>query len=415
MKKKILIIGNSVKEYVLAKKLAVNNDVYVAPGSDAMKEFATCIDIREDAVAELLEFVMENDINITVPTSIKALKTDIVDVFNANGLQIFAPSSSAANLILDKSVMKKVLYKLRIQTPKFGIFEKQNMALDYLKNAKNPFVIKTNEDSSAVVLASSKSAKNILDSLFLQKNQKVLIEDYVWGTPFSFYAITDGYKALPMGSAIVYKHSLEGDGGQLTSGMGACSPNYKFSIENEYYIMDSVVYPVLEYLEAGGNPYLGILGVNGVLSEDGSVQILGFNTFVQDCDAPSVLEILDADLVELFDSCIIGSFSDEIEFIAQKELSATSLVLNCKNKNNLENIVLGLDDLDEDISVAFYPQVRKNKYLEYEAEYGPVIVLTALGRTVTSSTEKVYEEAENIKFSGKSYRKDICKTSRIVY
>ena len=44
MSKKILIIGNSAKEYALAKKLSENNEVYVAPGSPSIKDFATCVD-----------------------------------------------------------------------------------------------------------------------------------------------------------------------------------------------------------------------------------------------------------------------------------------------------------------------------------------------------------------------------------
>ena len=66
MTKKILIIGNSPKEYALARKLAKNNEVFVAPGSAMMKEFATLVDIREDSVSELLDFVLENGIDITI-------------------------------------------------------------------------------------------------------------------------------------------------------------------------------------------------------------------------------------------------------------------------------------------------------------------------------------------------------------
>ncbi len=409
MSKKILIIGNSAKEYALARKLAENNEVFVASGSDAIKEFATCVDIREDAVSELLDFAMENSIDITIPVSMKALCSNIVEVFNKNNQQVFAPTLAASKLIFDKAGMKKVLYKLRIPTPKFGIFEKQNIAMDYIKNLKNPFVIKTNEASSAVILTSQNTAKTILDSYFIQKNQKVIIEDYIWGTPFSFYAITDGYKALPIGSSIMYKHSLDGDGGQLTGGMGACVPNYKLSIDNEYYIMDNVIYPILEYIEMGGNPYLGIIGVNGVLTEDGSIQILGFEPFLQDCDCSAILELIDADILSLMKSCVIGSFSDEVEFIPQKDMASTSLTFVCKNRENSNNVISGLDNLDENVIISFYPQIKKNKYLEYEAEYGSVFIMTAVSRTISSAVEKVYQEAENIDYNGIFYRKDICK------
>ncbi len=412
MSKKILIIGNSANAYALAKKLSEKNEVFVAPGSDTIKEFATCVDIRENASSEILEFVMENGIDFTIPISIKALKTNIVELFNKNQQSIFAPALNATNILFDKYIMKKMLYKLRIPTPKFGIFEKQNMAFDYIKNLKNPFVIKTNEPSSAIILSSQVSAKRILDSYFAKKNQKILIEDYIWGTPFVFYVMTDGYKALPLNSSIIYKHSLEGEGGQLTNGMGACVPNYKLSIENEYFLMDNVVYPVLEYLEQSETPYLGILAVQGILLEDGNLQILGFNPFMQDVDCSAILEILDTNIINLIESCILGTFSDEVDFIPQKEISSTSLVLVSKNNNEPDSIK-GLDDIDEDLKIDFYPTVTKNRYLEYLAPIGSVLVITAFSRTITNATNKIYEEVKNLDFNGIYYRKDICKANKI--
>lgn len=409
MKKKVLIIGNSAKEYALAKKISEFYDVYVTPGSDAIKGFTTVLDIREDAVAELLEFVMENGIDITIPISKKVLNTNIVEVFNKNNLSIFAPSSNISKILFDKVAVKKLLYRLKIPTSKFGIFEKQNMASDYLKNIKMPFVIKTEEESSAVILTSQNSAKIILDSAFAQKDQRVLIEDYVWGTPFCFYVISDGYKALPIGSSILYKHVLEGDGGQLTTGMGACSPNYKLSYDNEEFLINNVVYPVIEYFEKEGTPYIGILSVNCILTEGNEIQVLGFKPFMQDADASAVLNLLDIDIISLINSCLIGSFSDEVDYIPQKNSTATSIVLTCKNKENLENSINGLDFLDESISVDFYPSIKKNKYLEFEAVNGPVLVLTAYAGTITSSKNRVYDEAENIDFKGIWYRRDICK------
>jgi phosphoribosylamine--glycine ligase len=410
MKKKILIIGNSVNTAGLAKSLAKNNTIFVAPGNDSIKDFATCVDIREDAITELLEFVLENDIELTIPISQYSLNTNIVELFTKNNQQIFAPNLEVTNNIFNKFAVKKLLYKLRIPTPKFGIFEKQAMAIDYIKNFTSPYVIKTNEQSSSIILTTQRTAKNMIESLFKEKNQKVLIEDYIWGTSFAFYVISDGYKALPIGSSILYNHSLEGDGGQLTDGMGACSPNYKLTIDNEYYLMDKVVYPILETLERNGNPYLGILGVQGIITDTGSLQILGFKPFMQDVDCTAILELLDVNILNLIESCIIGSFSDEFDYIPQKNMSATALVLKCNNKNNQENIIEGLENIDENIKVSFYPQIKKNKYLEYETNYGNALILTSIARTLTSSTKLVYQEAQNVNFKGITYRKDICRT-----
>ena len=99
MKKKVLIIGNSAKEYALAKKLSEKCDVFVTPASDSLKEFVTCADIREDNVSELLELVVENGIDLTIPVSLKSLNTNIVEVFNSNNQQIFAPSYNSLKFI----------------------------------------------------------------------------------------------------------------------------------------------------------------------------------------------------------------------------------------------------------------------------------------------------------------------------
>lgn len=413
MKKKILIVGNSPKAYALAKKLSEKHEIYITPSSDALKEFTTCLDIRENNVNELLEFALENSIDMTIAVSDIAINADIATVFTSNNQPIFAPTAKACNIMNDKSFAKKTLHKLRIPTPKFGIFEKLNLANDYMKNQKIPFVIKTNDNNSATIVTSLNVAKNIAESVFAEKNKKLIIEDYVYGTPFSFYAITDGYKALPIGSSLTYKHALEGNGGQLTSGMGACSPNYKISIDNEYFLMDNVIYPTLDNLEIAGNPYLGILGVNGILTEEGQISVLGWQSFTQDFDTDAILNSIEDDLYTLFESCIIGSFSDEVSNININNNQSVSLVLTCKNKESKENSISGIDNIDDNTMISFYPSVIKNKYLEYEAQYGNVIVLTSTASSLSKAKTKVYEDASDINYDGIFYRKDISKINNL--
>ena len=107
MKKKILIIGNTPKEYALAKKLSEKHDIYITPSSDTLKEFATCLDIREDSIKELLEFAVENGIDMTIAVSEKAIKADVETIFSGNNQPVFAPSAKAAELIYSKTYAKK--------------------------------------------------------------------------------------------------------------------------------------------------------------------------------------------------------------------------------------------------------------------------------------------------------------------
>ena len=107
---------------------------------------------------------MENEIDLTIPCTKKSISAKITDFFESNNLTIFGPTSKSSEFILNKATLKKTLYKLRIPTPKFGIFEKQNMAVDYIKNFKSPFVIKTNDSGSAVIITSQKTAKNVAET-----------------------------------------------------------------------------------------------------------------------------------------------------------------------------------------------------------------------------------------------------------
>ena len=110
--------------------------------------------------------------------------------------------------------------------------------------------------------------------MFSRDEKKVVLEDYVYGHEFTFYAVTDGYSALPLMTVANYKFMENGNGGILTSGTGAFAPDYKVSKDIETSIMNDVVVKVLQALERKGTPYLGILGIDCVLMPDGQYVVL---------------------------------------------------------------------------------------------------------------------------------------------
>jgi len=236
--KKVLIIGASAGEYSLAKKMAELeqvSEVFVAPGNAAMAEFATIVDIRENNVKELLEFVLENAIDLTIASSETAIKNDIAALFQQNNQMIFAPTKNSSEICTSKSAGKKFMYKNRIHCPKFWIFDKAVLALDYIKKESMPVVIKTDEhqEKGVMVCNSFSIAKSCIEDLFEKDEKKVIIEDYVYGHEFSFYVVTDGYHALPLGSVATYKSETPDKGGIVTAGMGSFTPDYKISKQVE--------------------------------------------------------------------------------------------------------------------------------------------------------------------------------------
>ena len=409
MKKNLLIIGNSAKEYALARIFAENFNVFAAPGNDAISEFATVVDIRENNITELVDFALENDIHFTVCSSETAIVNDITRVFELNNLKIFAPTAKSALFATNKSVGKKLMYKLKIPTPRFGIFDKKSLALDYIKKSAMPVVIKTDthkNGNNVMVCPSETIAKSFVEDLFFAGEEKVIIEDYVYGTNFSLYTITDGYKILPIGSTVDYKFSLEGNGGTLTSGMGAYSPCIKLTDDQIAYIMTEIANPLIDALDAQNNPYLGIIGFDGIVTPEGKISIIECNTFLRNHDAQCILSLLNQDIYKMMEACVIGVFADEYDYIDIKDEFAVAGVLSSGKYKN--GIIQGLDELNDN-TVVGHLNTKKNEYLEYETQGNEALVITTTAKTLTRAKTSLYEELEFIEFEGKKYRKDICQ------
>ncbi len=404
--KKILIVGASAKEYALVKKFkSYGCEIFVAPGNSVIAEIAECVDIREENIDELLAFAVQNSINLTVVSSEIAIKNNIAELFQANEQLIFAPGAKSAEFTFSRSAAKKFLYKLRIPTPRFAVFDKPQLAADYLKTASMPQVISTDADNCGqgrLVCTNFISAKIFVDDLFARNEKKVILEDYVYGHEFTLYVVTDGYHALPMAVVANYKFMENGDGGILTDGVGAFTPDYKVSKDIENSIMANVVDNILISLQKKGTPYLGILGVNCVLQDDGKYVVLDFKPFLSDHDCAAVLNLVDENLLTLFEACAIGSFADDYRVINVSDNASVSCVLSARSAGN---IISGLDMVDSDIT--HFP-VRKNEYLEYETIAGKTLVLTKTAKTLSSARKYLYEDIELVNFDTKKYRSDIC-------
>lgn len=406
-KKKVLIVGNSAKEYALVKKFKnYDCDIFVLSGNSAISELAECVDIREENVQEILEYVLENAIDLTIVTSEVAIKNNIAELFQTNNQLIFCPTAQSAQFTLSRSAGKRFLYKLRIPTPRFGIFDKLPLAIDYLKNAPMPQVIRADENSNSadrLVCTTFAVSKTFVEDLFNKDENKVVLEDYVYGHEFTIYVVTDGYSALHLATVANYKFAEDGDGGILTSGVGAYTPDYKISSDIENSVMQNVVERVLASLQRKETPYLGVLGIDCVLTSDGSFVTLDFKPFLSDHDAEAVLNLVDENLLTLFEACAVGSFADDYEKIDVSDNSSVSCVISSRKKGE---IIKGLELVESDIT---HFATTKNKYFEYETVEGKTLVLTKTAKTLSRARKYLYEDVELISFSGKKCRNDICE------
>ena len=401
--KKVLILGFDACAYTLSQILSSNKEleIYAAPGNDAISEFANIVDIRDDK--DILEFVLENGIDLTVVTSYNS-SSDIAELFQSNNQLIFCPDKNASLICDSKIYGKKFMHKNKIPCPKFADFDKPNFAYSYLESANYPVVIKTefHQKNGVCICNNIKDAKKFIDAKFNLGENRIIIEDYKFGHEFSFYVITDGYQTVPLGCVATYKYELDGNEGSLSSGMGAFCDNYRISNDLKGKIMDKIINPTLDALANSKTPYIGILGVDLVIDNKDEIYSIEYNSFLKSPDAQVILELIDDDIYKLFESCAIGAFADDYEYIRFKDEHAISCVLCSKN---IGSKIEGLENLDDKTSVAHNNTKKFENY--YKTNGDKVLILTRKSKLLSRAIKDLYEEIDIINFDGKKYRKDI--------
>ncbi len=397
----VLIVGKGSVASALSRKFCENpiiNDVFITDPSSSKH-----VDIREDDLTGLLKFVIENDINLTVPISDLALKADIVTFFQTNGQLIFGPSKESCEITLNKILSKKFLYKIHAQTPKFGIYNKVAQITDYLSKSNFPVIIRTAENTyiqdELQVCPTMKSALNFIDNLFIKGETDVLIEDFVFGNNFTAYFITDGYSAIPLTTVHNYKFKKDDFSGLFKEGVGCYCPDYKIS-NTIMERVTKIAHDILNALDLKGFPYMGILGIECVETGDDRFFVTDLKHSLCRHDARAVLNLFDDDLLQIILSCINGYFSDEYENIKMNDLSSASLVLFAKAQNKEIKTGDGIDDID-------FIDVKKSED-KYFTSGEDILTVTKTASTLTRAKKYLCENINEIYFDGIEYRKDIC-------
>ena len=81
-------------------------------------------------------------IDLTIVGPEAALVAGVVDAFAQKGLKIFGPSKAAAELEGSKVFAKEFMHRRNIPTAVYKVFDDAAPALDFLKEAQFPLVVK---------------------------------------------------------------------------------------------------------------------------------------------------------------------------------------------------------------------------------------------------------------------------------
>ncbi len=369
---KILIVGNNLNALLLANCIKMQNtdaDIYLTSDEHSSNEVYTSINIKENDIASLVDFVKYNAIEFTIASSKLAIINGIADEFKKEGFLIFAPLSESSRITYFNSVIKKILYKLKIPTPKFGIFDRENLAVEYARNTTFPIIIKN--DFTLITNESYKftgfqSAKLGIQKLFEDNNEKIIIENCIDAPYIYIYFLTDGYNAFPL---ISLEREINDNYYQLTA------PSSKISEDTYISILRQAVYPLLDDISKFSDIYTGILGFKIQIKNDKIYVLEIYNKF-ENYDSQAFISLLDDNILDILYSAANGDLEKKYGYINLSDNYSYTKVIN---KSKITNL-----DLPDDM---FIESEDKENY-----------IITSTASTLNQAKEKLNEYLEEFKF-----------------
>ena len=120
----VLVIGNGGREHALCHgiKQSTNcSDLYCIPGSDAISEIASSINIDVNNQDVIIKFCVENKIDLVVIGPELPLTKGLSNLLMNNSILVFGPDQMGAELEKSKKFTKDICKKLNIATATYDL------------------------------------------------------------------------------------------------------------------------------------------------------------------------------------------------------------------------------------------------------------------------------------------------------
>ena len=412
---KLIVVGGGGREHAIIKKLKENKTVekiYALPGNGGIAEDAECADIKATDIEGIVSFAVHHDIDYAVVAPDDPLVLGCVDALNFVGIPCFGPTASAAIIEGSKAFAKDLMKKYGIPTAKYETFDDAEKALEYVKTAPLPTVIKadglalgkgviiaeTREDAEAAV-------RSIMeDKRFGRSGDRIVIEEFLEGPEVSVLSFTDGETVVPMISSMDHKRAHDGDKGLNTGGMGTVAPNPYYTEEVAAECMEKIFLPTVKAMRAEGRTFKGCLYFGLMITNDGP-KVIEYNCRFGDPETQVVLPLLESDLLTVMRATTEGKLSETEVKWSKKHACCVIAASKGYPEHYEKGFELTLPDDRAGVYVA--GAVKKDGRLLTSG--GRVVGVTRVADTLEEAIGAAYRALDDVGFENKYYRTDIGK------
>jgi phosphoribosylamine--glycine ligase len=417
---KVLVLGSGGREHAIVWRLSRDPDVsevVSAPGNPGMREAGRCEAVNLDDPADALSLAEREGVDLTIVGPEAPLACGIANRFRDKGLAIVGPSQWGALLECSKVHAKEFMARAGIPTARFLVCDRIEPALDAVSGDAFGFPVVVKADGLAagkgVTVARDRAEAEaavreaMVDRRFGDAGATLVIEECLMGPEVSFFVLTDGQRAVTLGTAQDHKRIWDDDRGPNTGGMGAFAPSPLVTSALAANVMETIVQRVLDGTRASGDPYSGFLYVSLMLTEAGP-KVIEFNVRLGDPEAQVVLPLIE------------GSFARTLHASATGRLSETPLAAG---SDRFVGVVLaspgypgavetglpisGTDRAARLPDVLVFHAGTRIADGRLVTAGGRVLTVVGRGASYEIAMGRAYEAVGAIAFGGMQYRRDI--------
>ena len=420
---KALVVGSGGRQHALVWKLKQSpqiDQLYCAPGNAGTAQIAHNVDTGVDYIDSLLNFVIDENVDITVVGPEMPLSQGISDLFRRQGKIIFGPKKFAAQLESSKEFAKQFMNRHSIPTATHQTFTDVAAAKEYLGRVPFKVVIKADglAAGKGVIIPESKDeAIRAIDQIMVNREfgpagDRVVIEENLVGDEATLLCFCDGKTISPMISSQDHKRVFDHDEGPNTGGIGVYAPTPLLTPGLMAKVRSRILDRIIAGMMADNMEYKGILYV-GLMIVQGEPFVLEFNVRFGDPETQVVLPLLETDLVDVI-MAVHEKRLDQLELKWKPQHACTVIMCSGGYPGEFETgyPITGLDQVTDAIVFHAGTTMENNSIV---TSGGRVLGVTALGDTLQSAIDTAYREVRKIDFKNKHFRNDIgAKAARYI-
>jgi phosphoribosylamine--glycine ligase len=417
---RVLVIGSGAREHALVARLAADRDVgelLAAPGNPGIARLASTSPLDLATPDAALALADREQIDFTIVGPELPLSLGIAERFAADGRLLFGPTSAAARLESSKAFAKAFMARYRVPTAPFRTCESADEARHAVSSGEFGWPVVLKADGLAagkgVVIAHDRAMAEAAivemmgDRKFGAAGDRLVIEECLTGPEVSFFAVCDGERALPIGTAQDHKRIFDEDRGPNTGGMGAFAPSPLVDAAMHACVMRQIVEPVMAGMTAEGCPFRGFLYAGLMLTPAGP-KVIEFNARLGDPEAQVILPLIDEPLLPILVAGASGSLRQSSVRLGGDRL--TGVVLASRGypeSSESGQPVRGLDRAEAIDGVSVYHAGTALRDGRLVTAGGRVLTVVGRGEDFAESIARAYAGVLQIAFDGMQYRHDI--------